>query len=226
MNICSLISYVKNIKIIILKKFLTNLSYYNSIRLTSKGPQKMSRLLNATVISLAMALAVTTTYAEAPKEKLQMNSEYKINTDVRSNEIQGMGNKILDEASSARYLVRVDTNGTEYAYNIKRLGSKDLGYTGNPEDIAGYIFFNLTVYINGAEIQQQTTAFVPSEYSNAIKFLKMDRDEKPTYAFNLGMDSEKRLYIITSPTDVVYLNKSETIKKPISIKERNKKYVF
>jgi hypothetical protein len=186
----------------------------------------MSRLLNASVIALAMALAVTTTYAEAPKEKLQMNSEYKINTDVRSNAIQGMGNKILDEASSARYLVRVDNDGTEYAYNIKRLGSKDLGYTGNPDDIAGYIFFNLTVYIDGTKVQEQTTAFIPSEYSNAIKFLKMDRDENKTYDLNLGMDSEKRLYIITSPTDVVYLNKAETIKKPVTIKEKNKRFVL
>lgn len=187
----------------------------------------MSRLLNASVIALAMALAVTTTYAEAPKEKLQMNSEYKINTDVRSNSIQGMGNKILDEASSARYLVRIDpNNGTEYAYNIKRLGSKDLGYTGNPEDIAGYIFFNLTVYIDGTKVQEQTTAFVPSEYSNAIKFLKMDRDEKDTYDFNLGMDSEKRLYIISNKNDVVYLTKSETIKKETSNKEKTKGLVF
>lgn len=186
----------------------------------------MSRLLNASVIALAMALAVTTTYAEAPKEKLQMNSEYKINTDVRSNAIQGMGNKILDEASSARYLVRNDNKGNEYAYNIKRLGSKDLGYTGNPEDIAGYIFFNLTVYINGQKTQEQTTAFIPSEYSNSIKFLKMDRDEKADYNFDLGMDSEKRLYIITSPNDVVYLKKTETIKDPEKAKDKYNKFVF
>ena len=69
--------------------------------------------------------------------------------------------------------------------------SKDIGYTGNPEDITGYIFFMLTVYIDGAEVQKQTTAFVPSEYENAIKFLKMDRDEKPTYAYNLGSDGNR-----------------------------------
>ena len=49
----------------------------------------------------------------------------------------------------------------------------------------------LTVYIDGAEVQKQTTAFVPSEYENAIKFLKMDRDEKPTYAYNLGSDGNR-----------------------------------
>jgi hypothetical protein len=186
----------------------------------------MSRLLNASVIALAMALSVTTTYAEAPKEKLEMNSNYKANADVRSNTIQGMGNKILDEATSARYLVRVDTDGTEYAYNIKRLGSKDLGYTGDQEDISGYIFFNLTVYIDGKKRQEQTTTFVPSAYSDAIMFKKMDRDENNTYDFDLGMDKENRLYIITSPTDVVYLDKKETIKTPVSIQEKNKRFIF
>ena len=181
--------------------------------------------LKLSVIPLICAFSMAA-FAVTPDEPLTKNPGYKINTDQRSIEIQGLGNKILDEASSARYMVRVDTDGTEYAYSFKRLGSKDLGYTGNAADIAGYIFFKLTVYINGDEVQQQTTAFVPSEYSSAIKFLKMDRDERDTYAFNLGIDSNNRVYVITSPTDVVYLEKKETIKKPISIRERNKDKVF
>lgn len=180
--------------------------------------------LKLSVIPLICAFSMAA-FAVTPNEPLTRNPGYKINTDQRSFEIQGLGNKILDEASSAHYMVRVDSDGTEYAYNFKRVNSKDIGYTGNPEDISGYIFFMLTVYIDGAEVQKQTTAFVPSEYANAIKFLKMDRDEKPTYAYNLGSDGD-RLYFITSPVDVVYLEKKDTIKKHISIRERNKDKVF
>ena len=75
-------------------------------------------------------------------------------------------------------------------------------------------------------MQTQTTAFVPSEYSSAILFKKMDRDERNTYDFDLGIDSENRVYIITSPTDVVYLTPQETIRKPISIREKNKDIIF
>lgn len=184
---------------------------------------------NTSILSKAvfilLAVFSMSVFAVTPDEPLSRNPSYKINTDQRSIEIQGLGNKILDEASSARYLVRMDNDGTEYAYNLKRLGSRDLGYTGDPEDIAGYIFFLLTVYIDGTKVQEQTTAFIPSEYSNAIKFLKMDRDENKAYNFDFGMDSNNRVYIITSPTDVVYLDKKETIKKPVSIREKNKRFI-
>lgn len=183
-------------------------------------------MISYKLFALPLIFALSTpAFAVTPDEPLTKNPNFVINSNQRSIDIQGLGNKILDEASSARYLVRVDNDGTEYAYNLKRLGSKDLGYTGNPNDIAGYIFFTLTVYIDGTKVQEQTTAFIPSEYSNAIKFLKMDSDENKTYAFNLGMDSNNRVYIITSPTDVVYLEKKETIKKPISIREKNKRFV-
>lgn len=165
-------------------------------------------------------------FAVPPEEPLTMNPGFKINTDQRSIEIQGLGNRILDAATAPKYLVRVDTDKTEYAYSFKRMTIANEQYTGNPKDLAGYIFFKLTVYINGDNVQEQTTAFVPSKYSNAIHFLKMDRDEKSTYSFDLGIDSSKRIYIITSPKDVVYLTPQENIKKPVSIKERNKQYVF
>ena len=178
-----------------------------------------------TLMSLALSVA-TTAYAVTPLEPLGKNPNFVRNSDQRSNEIQGMGNKILDAASSARYQVRVDTDNTEYAYAFERLDESALQYTGNPEDIAGYKFFNLTIYIDGTKMQTQTTAFVPSEYSNAILFKKMDRDENDTYDFDLGMDGENRIYIITSPTDVVYLTAQETIKKPMSIQERYKSKIF
>ena len=178
-----------------------------------------------TLITLALSVA-TAAYAVPPLEPLGKNPNFVRNSDQRSIEIQGMGNKILDAASSARYQVRVDTDNTEYAYAFERLDESALQYTGNREDIAGYKFFNLTIYINGTKMQTQTTAFVPSEYSNAILFKKMDRDERNTYDFDLGMDSENRVYIITSPTDVVYLTPQETIRKPMSTLERNKSKIF
>ena len=190
-----------------------------------EGMKIIQSAVKFTLITLALSVA-TTAYAVPPLEPLGKNPNFVRNSDQRSNEIQGMGNKILDAASSARYQVRVDTDNTEYAYTFERLDESALQYTGNREDIAGYKFFNLTIYINGKKRQTQTTAFVPSEYSSAILFKKMDRDENNTYDFDLGMDSENRIYIITSPTDVVYLTPQETIRKLISIEERFKSTIF
>ena len=149
-------------------------------------------MISLKVFSLPLMFALSTSaFAVSPDEPLTKNPDYVINSNQRSIDIQGLGDKILDEASSARYLVRQDNKGTEYAYSFKRLGSNDIKYTGNTEDIAGYIYFKLTVYQDGAKVQEQTTAFIPSEYSGAIKLLKMDRDEKPRYDFNLGMDANK-----------------------------------
>ena len=169
----------------------------------------------------------TSALAVTRDEPLTKNPSYKINTDQRSVEIQGLGNKILDAATAPKYLVRVDpNNGTEYAYNLKRITISPPQYSGNPQDIAGYIFFKLNIYIDGTKIQEQTTAFIPSEYSNAIKFLKMDRDEKDSYDFDLGINDAGRLFIITSADDVVYLDPKEVIKKPTSNKEKTKDLVF
>ena len=76
--------------------------------------------LKLSVIPLIYAFSMAA-FAVTPDEPLTKNPGYKINTDQRSFEIQGVGNKILDEASSARYMVRVDSDGTEYAYNFKRV---------------------------------------------------------------------------------------------------------
>lgn len=66
-----------------------------------------------------------------------------INTDQRSIEIQGLGNKILDAATAPKYLVRIDpNNGTEYAYNLQRITLSPSQCSGNPHDIAGYIFLS------------------------------------------------------------------------------------
>ena len=190
-----------------------------------EGMKIIQSAVKLTLISLALSVA-TAAYAVTPLEPLGKNPNFVRNSDQRSNEIQGVGNKILDAASSARYQVRVDTDNTEYAYAFERLDESALQYTGDPEDIAGYKFFNLTIYIDGTKMQTQTTAFVPSEYSNAILFKKMDRDENDTYDFDLGMDGENRIYIITSPTDVVYLTAQETIRKPMSIQEKNKRFIY
>ena len=190
-----------------------------------EGMKIIQSAVKLTLISLALSVT-TAAFAVTPLEPLGKNPNFVRNSDQRSIEIQGVGNKILDAATSSRYQVRVDTDNTEYAYAFKRLDESALQYTGDPEDVAGYKYFNLTIYINGTEMQTQTTAFVPSEYSNAILFKKMDRDERNTYDFDLGMDSENRIYIITSPTDVVYLTAQETIRKPMSTLERNKSKIF
>ena len=191
-----------------------------------EGMKIIQSAVKFTLITLALSVA-TAAYAVTPLEPLGKNPSFVRNSDQRSNEIQGMGNKILDVFSGARYQVRVDPNNqTEYAYSAERIEIKPGQYTGDPEDLAGYKFFKLTVYIDGDKVQEQTTAFVPSEYGNAFLMKKWDRDEKDTYDFDIGIDSKNRLYIITSPTDVVYLTPSETIKKPISLQEKYKSKIF
>lgn len=186
----------------------------------------LKNTLKLSVIPLICACSMAA-FAVTPDEPLTKNPGYKLNTDQRSIEIQGLGNKILDAATAPKYLVRVDpNNGTEYAYNLQRITLSPSQYSGNPQDIAGYIFFKLTVYIDGTKVHEQTTAFVPSQYSNAIKFMKMDRDEKDTYDFDLGMNDAGRLYIIASANDVVYLEPKDVIKKAQSNKEKTKDLVF
>lgn len=183
-------------------------------------------VLNLAIFPLVFGLSLSA-FGVTPDEPLGRNPGYKINTDQRSIEIQGLGNKILDAATAPKYLVRVDpNNGTEYAYNLQRITLSPSQYSGNPQDIAGYIFFKLTVYIDGSKVQEQTTAFVPSQYSNAIKFMKMDRDEKDSYLFDLGMSDAGRLFIIASANDVVYLEAKDVIKKAQSNKEKTKDLVF
>lgn len=186
------------------------------------------RKIALTLIACPLAYVFSlSAIAAQPEEPLSKNPGYKINTDQRSIEIQGLGNKILDAATAPRYLVRIDpNNGTEYAYNLQRITLSPSQYSGNPQDIAGYIFFKLTVYIDGSKVQEQTTAFVPSQYSNAIKFMKMDRDEKDSYLFDLGMNDAGRLFIIASANDVVYLEAKDVIKKAQSNKEKTKDLVF
>ena len=77
-----------------------------------EGMKIIQSAVRMTLISLALSVA-TTAYAVPPLEPLGKNPSFVRNSDQRSIEIQGVGNKILDAASSARYQVRVDTDNKE-----------------------------------------------------------------------------------------------------------------
>lgn len=179
------------------------------------------------LISLA-SLGSASAFAERPIEPVTKNFLFDNKNVKRSNSVQGLGNRILGELSSARYQIYHE-GPYEYALNFKGLSITNDQYTGNPADLVGYIFFKIWVVIDGYEgegSQKQTTTFVPSQYNSAIHLKKMDRDEKRSYEFDIGIDSKNRLYLIRDVDDVTYLTPSDTHKKYVSIKERNKKYVF
>lgn len=171
--------------------------------------------LFALIFSNLVALSA---FAEQPTEPVELNPNADLTAPSIS--VQGLGNKILDEATSAKYLVFVDDN-VEYAYSFKRLGSNDVKWSGKPSDIQGLVFFVVTAYQDGVELNTQLTTYRPSRYANAIKLEKFDRNEKRPYNFDLGMDSDGRLFGINKADDVTYLRKSNTIRKPKDPKENN-----
>ena len=162
-------------------------------------------------------------FAEAPKEPVQLASSY--DPKAPSISVQGLGNKILDVATSAKYFVTV-FNGTEYAYSFKRLGSNDVKYVGKQSDIQGLVFIDVTGYVAGRQLNAQTSSYRQSKYSDAIFIKKFERNEKKPYEFDLGLDSENRLFIINKPGDVIYLKPTNEIQKPVSARERFKDKVF
>jgi hypothetical protein len=163
-------------------------------------------------------LVALSAFAEQPKEPIELNSGADLK--APSIAVQGLGNKILDEASSAKYFVFMDDN-VEYAYSFQRLGSNDVKWSGKPSDIQGLVFFVVTAYQDGVKLNSQLTTYRPSKYKNAIKLEKFDRNEKRPYSFDLGIDSESRLFGVNKVDDVTYLHKSDTIKKPKDPKEDN-----
>lgn len=175
------------------------------------------RLLKFSALIFSNLVALSA-FAEQPTEPVELNAGADLTAPSIS--VQGLGNKILDEATSAKYLVFVDDN-VEYAYSFKRLGSNDVKWSGKPSDIKGLVFFVVTAYQDGVELNTQLTTYRPSRYANAIKLEKFDRNEKRPYNFDLGMDSQGRLFGINKADDVTYLHKSGTIKKPKDPKENN-----
>lgn len=175
------------------------------------------------IFPLCFFLGGAVALADTPKEPVEPNP----NADLKapSISVQGLGNKIIEKASSSKFIV-FDSNGIEYAYSIKKLGTGDVRYSGNPQDIEGLVFLEVTGFQDGRKYNTQLTTYRPSKYLNAIKLVKFDRDEHKPYEFDLGIDSEGRLIGITSLEDVTYFRPSDSIKKPQSAKDKYKDLIY
>jgi len=169
----------------------------------------------------ALIFSTATLVHAAPS--FSKNESYKDNQ--VSADIQGFGNQILDQAGKSKYL-KFDLQGTEYAYVIERMGSNYVQYTGNAKDLNGVIFINVRAFKDGFELPKQVSTFTPSKYNNAIRIVKMDRNDERPYEFDLGMDDEKELFLIESPTSTTKLEQVETIKKHVSRKDKKSPYAF
>ncbi len=167
------------------------------------------------VFALAFAIKA---FAEQPKEPVELNSS----ADLKAPSIaaQDVGNKILDELTSAKFWI-FNVNGVENAYTFKKLSSTDVRYSGNPKDIDGLIFFEMTGYREGVKLDSQLTTYRPSQYVNAIKLQKFDRNENRPYEFDLGIDSQNRLFGIMKKDNVIYLQKADAIKPPKDPRKNN-----
>lgn len=176
------------------------------------------------MIFAALALAVSVNaLAEAPKEAIKENIGY--DRKGSSVSVQGIGNRILEQASKSRYLI-INRNDIEYAYSIRKLGSGDVKYIGKQSDIEGLVFLEVIGYKDGEELNNQLTVYRPSKYQNSIYLEKFDRNENRPYQFNLSLDSSGKLFIINGLDDVTYLTPSDKLKKPVPFLEKNKKFNF
>lgn len=190
------------------------------IRVTTRGLLFMKKKSITNILILSSVLLSINSFADIPKEKIELNANY--NPKGLSISVQGLGNEIIEKASSAKYIV-FEKNGIEYAYSIKKLGSGDVKYIGNQSDINGLVFLEVIGYRDGYKFNNQLTIYRPSKYKNAIKLEKFDRDEEKPYHFDIGLDSNKNLIGISNENDVVYFNLKNSIKEPKSFKERSKR---
>lgn len=174
------------------------------------------------VVLSSLALSISA-FADQPKESIEIVRKY----DYRglSIDVQGLGNKILDEAGKSKYLIFKDGK-SEYAYSIKRLGSGDVKYIGKQSDIQGLVFISVAGYANGKLISDQLSVYRPSKFGNAIYIDKFDRDERKPYKFDLGIDSSNNLFIINNDKNVTYLNHGDTLTTTERPKEVYKKLVY
>lgn len=163
-----------------------------------------------------------------PQGAVKINPSCNANDRGKSADVQGLGNKILDVAGTSKYWIEYSNPETkrERAYSITRASLSDEIYTGSKVDIQGLSFFYLDVYIDGFHAYRQVTAYMESCYVGAIYFDKWSRDEQHNYAYNMDVDENNHLRIINTDKEVTSLTPSDTIMKEISIKERNKKFVF
>ncbi|CAM3762578.1 MULTISPECIES: hypothetical protein [Pseudomonas] len=174
----------------------------------------------ANVLSALIFSAATLVHADASFSKNESYQPGQVSADI-----QGFGNQVLDQAGKSKYL-KFDLQGAEYAYTIERMGSNDVQYTGNAKDLNGVIFINVRAFKDGFELPKQVSTFKPSKYNNAIRIVKMDRNDERPYEFDLGMDEDKRLFLIDGPTSTTHLEQVDTIKKYVSRKDKKSPYAF
>ena len=172
-------------------------------------------MLSALIFSTA-----TLVHADISFSKNENYNQNQVSADI-----QGFGNQVLDQIGKSKY-IKFDQQKTEYAYRIKRLSEGDIKYTGNKSDIKGIRFIEVTEYKDGLELPEQVSTFTPSKYNNAIIILKMDRNDERPYEFDLGMDSDNKLYLINENGSTIPLQQVNEIKRDIPITEKYKDMIF
>ena len=175
----------------------------------------ISLLFTAMLFSTATVVLADTNFST--------NEHY--NDQQVSADIQGFGNQVLDQVGKSKY-IKFDQQKTEYAYTIERMGSNDVQYTGNPADMKGVRFIKVQFFVDGTPGHTQVSSFTPSKYKNAIKIVKMDRDDDRPYEFDLGMDSNNKLYLINKNGSATPLQQVNEIKRHIPLTEKYKDMIF
>ena len=169
------------------------------------------------------ALLISTATLVQADTSFSKNDSY--NENQVSVDIQGFGNKVIDQVGKSKY-IKFDQQKTEYAYTITRYAEGDIQYTGNPSDMKGVRFIKVQLFVDGTPGRTQVSTFTPSKYNNAIKIVKMDRDDERPYEFDLGMDSENKLYIINKNGSTTPLQQVNEIKRDIPLTEKYKDRIF
>lgn len=180
----------------------------------------MFKKISSFVFTALLISTPTFVQAETSFSKNESYNENQVSADI-----QGFGNQVLDQIGKSKY-IKFDQQKTEYAYTIERMGSNDVKYTGNPADMKGVRFIKVQFFKNGTPLRTQVSTFTPSKYNNAIKIVKMDRDDERPYEFDLGMDSDNKLYLINKDGSVTLLQQVNEIQKDIPLTESQKKFIW
>lgn len=180
----------------------------------------MCKMINKLILTAVLCSTVTIANADPNFSKNENYNDQQVSADI-----QGFGNQVLDQIGKSKY-IKFDQQKTEYAYTIERMGSNDVKYTGNPADMKGVRFIKVQFFVDGTPGHTQVSTFTPSKYNNAIKIVKVDRDDARPYEFDLGMDSDNKLYMINKKGSVTALQQVNEIKRDIPLTEKNKDMIF
>jgi hypothetical protein len=180
----------------------------------------MIKQISSLVFTAMLFSTATVVQADTSFSKNETYNDQQVSADI-----QGFGNKVIDQVGKSKY-VKFDQQKTEYAYPITRYAEGDIQYTGNPVDMKGVRFIKVQFFVDGTPGHTQVSTFTPSKYNNAIRIVKMDRDDSRPYEFDLGMDSDNKLYIINKNGSATPLQQVNEIKRDIPLTEKNKDMIF